>query len=191
MKQAWQVLQEGMVCYRRSLRPDSPNLTCLMQSWATTYHMCGKAYGVLSQTLNEAVYGILGDEVDDQVILDHWISNIPPENLRQLNIIDHEMWVYELIDPPLGDWNAILVHSLLPPLVACKILKIKILPTLQSYKFIWAYEKIGIYSVKSTYRRVFEEKLSHLGETSTLTEIKLFWKNLWKLQVPNKIKMTI
>lgn len=99
------------------------------------------------------------------------------------------MRVCDLIKPLSGDWNVEPVYSLFPSYVAREILEIKILPILQLDKLIWAREKRWFYSMRSSYRRVFEEKQPHVGETSTLVEVKLFWMNLWKLQVPNKIKM--
>lgn len=59
------------------------------------------------------------------------------------------MQVCELFDPIIGDWNAELVYSLFPCNIACMILKIKIHPTLQPDKLIWAHDKRGVYTVKS------------------------------------------
>lgn len=72
------------------------------------------------------------------------------------------MQVCELIELFFGDWIVELVNSLFPFYVAHKILKIKILPTLQLDKLIWPYEKRGVYSVKSAYHRVFEETIPTL-----------------------------
>lgn len=64
----------------------------------------------------------------------------------------------ELASRNIGDWNADVIFHILPPKIAPSILKRKILPTSQLDKLIWAHENNGIFSVKSAYNKIFDEK---------------------------------
>lgn len=57
-----------------------------------------------------------------------------------------------------GEWNVERVHALYPLDVSREILKIEIISTLQPNKITWAHEKIGVFTIKSTYRSILREK---------------------------------
>lgn len=53
-------------------------------------------------------------------------------------------------------------------------------------KFIWYYDKMGKYSVKSGYKLFMNTKINEAS--SSTYPMGSVWKNLWKLFVPMKIK---
>ena len=69
--------------------------------------------------------------------------------------------------------------------------QIKALPlcsTPQHDVLIWPLEKAGKYSVKSGFRLLCDGQDPAAVLNLADSEDKVFWKNLWKIQVPEKIK---
>ncbi|CAM8896820.1 unnamed protein product [Rhodiola kirilowii] len=59
-------------------------------------------------------------------------------------------------------------------------------------KYFWSKDSSGQLTVKGAYLSVMEiDKMRNPpeGEQSDLSGVKRFWRSLWKLQIPNKIKM--
>lgn len=74
-----------------------------------------------------------------------------------------------------------------PMALVMKILQIVNLPTIREDKLIWAMEKSSNFSVKSTYKMIYENHARIEGESSI--NLHSFWKGLWKTMVPSKIKI--
>lgn len=53
---------------------------------------------------------------------------------------------------------------------------------------IWLTERIGIYSVKMGYQALYEGSTQTHVPTQNAEAKKSFWKGIWKLKVPSKIK---
>lgn len=54
---------------------------------------------------------------------------------------------------------------------------------------IWAYTSKGTFSVKSAYKVAMAmDSIGSLGESSTNHNQTQFWKKLWRLYIPNKVK---
>lgn len=74
---------------------------------------------------------------------DQWILNTP--SLLYLCGVhaesNFEIKVSNLILKMIGNWNVEKIFSIFPPNIALSILKMKILPTTQLDKLIWAHEK--------------------------------------------------
>ena len=53
---------------------------------------------------------------------------------------------------------------------------------------IWPKERSGQYSVKSGYSLLHESPPSDPVQTEEVEARKLFWRRIWKLRIPEKIK---
>lgn len=53
---------------------------------------------------------------------------------------------------------------------------------------IWPHTTEGEYSVCSAYHVLVEEDGQGLPSSSSSGDSKKFWKKLWKIQVPNRIR---
>ena len=58
-------------------------------------------------------------------------------------------------------------------------------------KLIWSREKSGIYSVRSAYRLLSEDLYANEPGCSDTGVWKLFWKRVWSIRVPHKIRQFI
>ena len=56
-------------------------------------------------------------------------------------------------------------------------------------KLYWPSKVDGVYLVKAGYRLLFEEELNSNAGTSIMSHSKSTWKGLWKLRIPNRIKI--
>jgi hypothetical protein len=97
--------------------------------------------------------------------------------------------VDELINPVTATWDEDLVRSILE-IDANRILQIPITSGRDDC-VAWHYNRNGVFSVRSAYHCQWKEKYGARiaamqgGSTSN----HQIWKNLWKLQVPGKIKI--
>ncbi|KAF8754851.1 hypothetical protein HU200_011388 [Digitaria exilis] len=100
--------------------------------------------------------------------------------------------VCDLFQPGSRRWNIQKVQDNFCTLDAEEILKLKPGMRLEEDLIAWAYEKNGQYSVRSCYRMLKRESDQldsfKLNEPST-SEGKRWWKKLWKLKVPPKVRI--
>ena len=129
----------------------------------------------------------VGTRSSISVVGDKWIPNYPTNKV--LHPI-HELAVSELIDPELHVWRGDLITNLFHRDDAAAITKILLSRRVVSDSIIWLHNKNGMFSVKSAYkvaRRMRGE--GSRAESSGGCVGKLVWPVLWKLCVPNKIKI--
>ncbi|XP_042942933.1 uncharacterized mitochondrial protein AtMg00310-like [Carya illinoinensis] len=130
----------------------------------------------------------VGDGKSIKVWTDHWIpGDRVLQQLTQENI-DETLMVEDLIDENTRWWNIEKVRRLLPPAAAGSVLKILISNEVRLDCFIWDNEKDGVFSVKSAYD-YFQKLDRQEGECSNADNYSKFWTKLWKLKLPNKIKI--
>jgi hypothetical protein len=94
------------------------------------------------------------------------------------------MKVAELIINNSSTWNHELIQQIFNVRDAHEIAKIPLNLTQQEDAPMWRFSKSGMYSVRSAYYQLMETIVdnNHLKENGN-------WKKLWKLQVPNKVKI--
>ena len=78
---------------------------------------------------------------------------------------------------------------MLHPYEAQRIKGIPICITNQEDCVSWPKCKTGLYFVKSGYQMLCEVEANGVPSGSTDKGVKLFWKNIWCIKVPNKIKV--
>ena len=95
----------------------------------------------------------------------------------------------ELIDMRSKWWYTNVIGSVFFAHEVETILKIPLSPQLPKNKVKWAETKSREFTVKNAYlvaRRQLQN--SNTRESSNLGARKMFWKSLWNMNVPNKIK---
>ena len=98
------------------------------------------------------------------------------------------MKVAEMIDTDLGCWKSRVIDECLVPFDAQRIKAIPLCNTPQPDLLYWAFEKNGVYSVKSGYRALCEEARNEEASGSSSVLSTGFWSSIWKLKVPGKVK---
>ena len=92
-----------------------------------------------------------------------------------------------------GDWVEVIGFPsvmIFKPAVAEKILRIPLAETEHEDLQVWKGESTGEFSVRSAYKLLHELTLDP-NELFLHTETINFYRKLWTLQIPSKIKMTI
>lgn len=99
-------------------------------------------------------------------------------------------WVVEKLMTAQGEgWKDQLVDALFLPFEAQRIKGIPLPVMDQEDCVTWPMCKSGVYSVKMGYQLLCETELNALPSSSNADEVKLFWKSIWRLKVPNKVKV--
>lgn len=75
------------------------------------------------------------------------------------------------------------------PFEAQRIKGIPICVTNQADCVAWPKCKTGLYFVKSGYQLLCESKVKEVPSGSSDEGVKIFWKNIWRLKVPNKVRV--
>ena len=94
-----------------------------------------------------------------------------------------------LLNEDTGEWKADLVKQVFLPDEAQTILSIPRSNKQASDRIIWAYTTKGIFIVNSAYKVTLAASpyASTVGESDTIAK-ETFWRTLWILDIPNKIK---
>ena len=100
------------------------------------------------------------------------------------------MVVAELIDPELHDWRSEFILDMFEQADAEAICRIQLSRRDVEDTLIWMHHKKGLFTVKSAYK-VAREVLHgrNLAKSSRGCVGKEVWAALWKLRIPNKIKV--
>lgn len=126
----------------------------------------------------------IGNGVDTYMFRDPWI---PKELTFKPICIDNNMLDSKVADfiTPSGGWD---IDKLSTSVINFDIDTIRAIPinTRLKDRLIWHSDKTGKYTVKSGYKLFMNIKIDGISASSTpLTRI---WNNLWKLNIPTKIK---
>lgn len=121
--------------------------------------------------------------------MDTWICEVKIAYERG-GITNSEAKVEELMDNRARWWDVSKVRSLLPPPIAAEVFKMVISFGEHEATHIWALEKDGKFIVKSAYC-LFRDmsKAGVEGINSKGSRQKRIWKEIWEMQIPNKVKV--
>ncbi|KAG7963456.1 hypothetical protein I3843_09G118400 [Carya illinoinensis] len=133
----------------------------------------------------------VGNGLSINIWSDYWLPkhkllsmvvDIPPEARLQK--------VSSLMTPEQNSWDVERVRSVLPPREATKVLSIRLPMDNILDMLIWEHETSGIFSVKSAYEffKTIEQN-GDVAESSRAEDEKLLWKHLWKMHVPQRVKV--
>lgn len=81
-----------------------------------------------------------------------------------------------------------MIHQLFLSYEVDTILSILISSRLLVDKKIWAETANGHFNVHSAYKIAVEMATKHTGSSSGWDNLRLFWKKVWKLHTPHKIR---
>ena len=101
---------------------------------------------------------------------------------------DADIRVADLIDNDRGCWKTQLVRQLFLPMDADQILRLPLCRSWPMDKIIWHFTPSGTFSVKSAYHLIRASKRRDQPSAS-MTSGCTFWKKLWSLSVPPRIKL--
>ena len=149
---------------------------------------------VAREVLEKGSRWIIGDGKKVKTWEDRWL--LTPHTFKvlsprsQVQVLDR---VKKLIDKEKGSCDADLVNSNFVAHEAKVILSIPVSTTLPKDSQVWARTRNGSFIVRSAYKVAINlikegKKQVVLGESSNRSKMKEFWKFIWKLECPNKVK---
>ena len=92
--------------------------------------------------------------------------------------------VAALINESTGSWHTDVIEHVFELVEAVVIKGIPLCSFSQRDKLIWLFTPFGQYTVKSGFRFLYEGSAS----VQASADDSLFWKKIWGLEVPNKVK---
>ena len=96
--------------------------------------------------------------------------------------------VNSLINAETGEWKYSEVQRLFLPHEAATNCGIPLSTRLPQDRIIWGLTPSGTFTTKSAYKLLVSHASTNLAGTSSLAQQNKFWKDLWQLRVPTKIK---
>ena len=96
--------------------------------------------------------------------------------------------VSSLINPVIMEWNEEQIDLTVAPFLAQQIKAIPLCKSVQRDCLVWPRTRDGNYSVKTGYQLL--EEFENRGDVSgsSSSNLRSFWKGIWKMRIPNKIK---
>lgn len=132
----------------------------------------------------------IGDGKSVKIWHDQWIPT--PTSFKVVSPVvglHKDARVYELIDPDTKRWNNGLIDSSFLAHEGQVINSIPLNPHVCSDVLIWSGNSKGLFTVKSAYKIAVSSGDSFCIGSSAVSGDVLFWKNLWKLNIPPKIRI--
>nr|POF18148.1 hypothetical protein CFP56_48430 [Quercus suber] len=99
--------------------------------------------------------------------------------------------VAQLISSITSTWKAELIKETFLPYEADSILRIPLSPWLPEDSRVWAWSKYGLFTVSGygVSLKLLKTSIPRTtGDSSDKAKAAQFWKGLWKIDCPNKIK---
>ena len=131
----------------------------------------------------------VGNGENIQIWWDRWIPNPSTYKISSpLQLLSREAKVKDLIKEGAGEWDLDLIKQVFLPHEVETILSIPLSLSLPPDKRKWGGTSNGKFTVSSTYRLVMEDsEKGVLGENSNQAMMKLLWKRIWGMRMPNKV----
>lgn len=144
------------------------------------------SYGIISSSiyhiLNKGLGFIVGNGKSIRVWDDCWLSPWKPEApIGPLTLANQNLRVRDLLNAQTNDWDLEKIRLHLPHYE--DVIRLNI-PSSQGTpdKQVWLPDPSGIYSAKSWYRMIFEEKNTPVANSFD------WLKLIWKLHIPPKLQ---
>ena len=194
-KQGWRISQDTYSLAHRVLKakyfPDSSFLEAqLGKNPSYTWRSLVAAIGVLKRGLRWNI----GNGQRVRIWADKWVpipNSFKVISPRPQNF-EGEL-VESLLNREIGGWNTSVVKNCFLPHEAEAILSIPISNCLPDDALVWAWNKKGNFTVKSAYHVAHEWLMDGRSkgagcEGSNPNKKKDFWKTIWGLKCPSKVK---
>ena len=130
----------------------------------------------------------LGNGESIKVLMDKWIPNYPSNRVLHLVHEGEEDWrVSNFIDSELHGWRRDIIMETFNREDAEAICKIPLSYRHVTDVVVWLHNKDGVYTVRSGCH-VAQKVLKEWAKSSTGSGQQI-WKKLWKVGLPNKMKV--
>ena len=198
-RQCWRLLTDPSSLCARVLKgryfPDG-DFWDAPQPRASSYTWRSICFGM--KLVKEGILWKVGNGRKIKMLTDNWIPNFKPGSFRLLAPVPAGATVdFLLSDDDHCSWNTDTVHSIFEEEVANQILQIPISRRVSEDFMSWPFTRFGEYSVASAYNLARTEKFymdrskQGGGSSSTTADECVFWKKLWAIKAPGKMKTNL
>ena len=141
------------------------------------------------KVISKGIRWRIGDGKSINLYYDNWLPGGGSSKIISPQVPELEgEKVSTLISQDIGTWDQTLLHQHFFTFEAQRIMAIPLCLTNQRDVLIWPGCSNEEYSVKSSYKQLCEEENSSDASASDGSLQKAFWKRIWKIWLPNKIK---
>jgi hypothetical protein len=133
----------------------------------------------------------IGDGKSVRITEDLWLPlSTSFRSFSARDVLDKNERVSLLINEESQSWNSEVIHSLFSDWEAGLICSIPLPPRWKPDRLFWNETSSGLFFVKSAYFLQLKCRATEVeGQCSSVEKDKKFWKFLWALSLPPKIKM--
>jgi ribonuclease HI len=190
-KQGWRILKSPHSLVSQVLRGKYfPHDSFLSAELGNRPSYVWKSLFFARELLEDGLVWRIGDGSNVKIWKDRWLPTpityavqSPPK------VIPEDSLVATLIDQEAHTWNLGLINSIFNPEEAKVIASMPLCPSLPPDKLVWQGTTDGIFSVRSAYHMGMENTLRVRGSASGESFDNRIWKTIWKMEVPNSVKM--
>ncbi|KAH0972719.1 hypothetical protein GBA52_024875 [Prunus armeniaca] len=191
-KQCWCILQtlESLVAriFRARYYPSVPFLEAGV---GTNPSFIWRSLHWGKELLNKGLRWRVGNGESIQIYTDKWLPVPSLFRIMSPPQLPFSTLVCDLFTSS-SQWNVPLLKDIFWDEEVEAILEIPLVSMASHDCLLWHYERNGMYSVKSGYQLARLEKGNMCGESSAGVDLSSrFWKKIWALKIPNKIKFFI
>ena len=129
----------------------------------------------------------VGDGQSIRVFAHRWLSHKPIFLVDQ----QYNLMVKDLIDVHTFQWDREKIHYLFAHRTCMEILSIPLQSNLTQDVLVWKENKSHSFLVKSAYQVAIRLQEQNWVEHSTTGRDRTYWKKIWKLNVPPKVRKFI
>nr|POF07997.1 putative ribonuclease h protein [Quercus suber] len=109
--------------------------------------------------------------------------------LSPVSVLTEEATMDQLIDRDSRWWNSAMVDLIFIPSEAQLIKSILVSLSAQRDLLVWPHSRTSMYQVRSGYHLLCESHGTEVASSSNTDGQRKFWNSLWKLNIPNKVKL--
>ena len=132
----------------------------------------------------------VGDGKQIKIVGERWLPGEEPAKVVSPSSSSTIDWIVNLLmDSNGASWKDHLVDAMFLPFEAQRIKSIPICVTSQEQSVVWPKCRTISYSVRSGYQLLCEAEVTCAPSGSTDEGVKRFWKKIWQLKVPNKVRV--
>ena len=189
-KQVWRMINNpGSLCHRVFKARFFPDCSILEAKGSSVGSYMWKSILSVRDVIRKGMVWRIGNGESVHIKMDKWL---PAQSIKSVisSILQlaPEAKVSELIDHDNAVWKADLVQQLFLPHKVSVIMGIPLSERLPPNKITWALTPSGMFTTGSAYKLLIACDSASNAGTSNPESQRRFWKSIWQLHTPNKIK---